>query len=538
MGGRTKYKLTLRALIVLLVVLVVISSLGVTNMLIASEVTKSTRETLEEKAAMTSRLVAESEVVRNSLSGERPETDIQPFAEKVRRQSKTDYITVFDMNGIRKSHPAPALIGKPFQGGDEGGVLAGKEYMSTAEGSLGRSIRYFTPIYNEAGRQVGAVAAGITLEKVETAVTESRHTIYAGLAAGLFIGLSGAFYLGRRVREVMFGLEPHEIARLLEERNVMIESAHEGTIAIDRKGRVTLMNKAARRLLEQTRAFGSLPDKEADSIISSFGLMAVLETGEAIMDKEVDINGSVFYMNASPLLVEGRRIGAIARFRDQTELKKLAERLSGTEMYAEALRAQTHEFMNRLHVILGMAQMKNYAALPAYIEQINIHYQDSVGYLARRIKDPVIAGFLLAKMSYSIEKGKELRLSEDSYLPAVDSRLTHELITILGNLIDNALEATPVSGRPVTVLIESEGNHLIIEVKDHGKGMADPDRIFEKGVSDKGSHRGFGMHLVRKSVERLNGEIQVSSQEGKGTIIEVIIPLGKRREPNDYGINC
>ncbi|KAB7704169.1 two-component system sensor histidine kinase DcuS [Bacillus aerolatus] len=532
MDEKIKGKITLQALIVMLVVLVVVSSLGVTNMLIASKVAESTRRSLAEKVTITSRLVAESAVVRDGLSGKGPEKAIQPFTEKIRKQSGTHYyITVFDMKGIRKSHPNPALIGKPFQGGDEGPVLAGEEHLSTAEGSLGVSIRYFTPVFDEEGRQTGAAAVGITLKQVETAVDQSRSIIYAGLAAGLVIGLSGALYLGRRVRRVMFGLEPHEMARLLEERSIMIESTHEGMVAVDRAGRITLINEAAARLLEKAGIHGPFTGKEAESVIPRFHLPAILEKGEAVVDEEVDVNGFVFYVNSSPLKVEGRVIGAISTFRDKTEVKKLAERLSGTEMYAEALRAQTHEFMNRLHVILGMVHMKNYDALAAYIEEINIRYQDSIGYLSRRIKDPVIAGFLLAKMSYSVEQGKEVVLSEDSYLPdKKDSRFTHELITILGNLIDNALEATPIDGRPVTVLIESEETGLTIEVKDHGKGMDSPDEAFTKGVSEKGKGRGFGLHLVNESVGLLGGTIQVLTEKGKGTIIEVVIPLHGKGE--------
>ncbi|WP_046174371.1 DcuS/MalK family sensor histidine kinase [Domibacillus indicus] len=518
-------KITLQALIVFLVIIVVTFALGVTNWLIANDVAESKKAELTKTVQTASQLMAESYIIQNGLAGG-DRAAVQQFAEKTRKQIGVDYITVFDQNGIRLSHPNPDLIGQRFQGGDEGPALDGKEHLSTAEGSLGVSVRYFTPVFSAEGKQVGAVAAGITLEKIHEAVVDSRRMIYAGLAAGLTVGLAGALFLGQRVRKVMFGLEPVEIARLLEERSVMLASTHEGILAVDRNETITLLNEAAASLLQKTGLAGPFEGKKAGTIMPKIPFYDVLEQGSHLVDEELEINGTLFFINSSPLIVKGKVIGAVTTIRDRTEIKKLAERLSGTEMYAEALRAQTHEFMNRLHVILGMVHIKQYDALPSYIQEINIRYQDSIGYLSKRIADPVIAGFLLAKMSFAAEQGKEVVLAEESFLPdQKNSRMAHELITILGNLIDNALEATEQKGRPVTVLIDSDEENMIIEVKDHGKGMESTDGIFEKGRSEKGSGRGYGLFLVQESVKQLNGSIQIMSKKNKGTIVEVVIPL-------------
>lgn len=518
-------KITLQALIVMLVVVVVAAALGVTNILIADDVADSTRSKLTETVTMTSRLMAQSSVVREGLS-ESGTRDIQQFAEKIRKQAGADYITVFDENGIRKSHPNPALIGKPFEGGDEGPVLRGQEHLSTAHGSLGVSVRYFTPVFSETGELIGAVAVGITLEKIQEAVKESRRIVYAGIAAGLTIGLAGALFLGRRVRKVMFGLEPVEIARLLEERSIMLQSTYEGIVAVNRAGTITLINEAAANLFQKSGLSEPFEGKKMCDIMPHIKMKQVLEEGKRLVDDDSEVNGSVFFINSSPLIVKGKIIGAITTVRDKTEVKKLAERLSGTKLYAEALRAQTHEFMNMLHVILGMVHMKQYEALSAYIQEINIRYQDSIGYLSKRIQDPVIAGFLLAKISFAREQGKKVVLAEESFLSdQKNSQLTHELITILGNLIDNALDATKQDGRPVTVLIDSDEALLTIEVKDHGTGMESTKNIFKKGYSKKGKKRGYGLFLVNESVRQLNGTIHVSSEKGKGTIIEINIPI-------------
>lgn len=521
-------KLTLQASIVLLVILVVTFALGLTNWLIAHDVAESKRAELTETVRTSSRLLAESSIIKKGLDGIDEEA-VQQFAEKTRKQIGADYITVFNQNGVRLSHPDPGLIGQPFQGGDEGPVLDGKEHLSTAEGSLGLSVRYFTPVYSVQGQQIGAVAVGITLEKIQEAVVDSRRMIYAGVAAGLTVGLAGALFLGQRVRRVMFGMEPEQIAQLLEERSVMLESTHEGILAVDQTGSITLLNDAAASLLRKTGLLGPFEGQKAESIMPKVPLRDVLERGERLLDEELEINGTVFFINSSPLLLKGKVIGAVTTMRDRTEMKKLAERLSGTEMYAEALRAQTHEFMNRLHVIMGMVHIKQFDALPAYIQEINIRYQDNIGYLSKRINDPVVAGFLLAKMSFASEQGKEVVLAAESFLPdQKNSRLSHELITILGNLIDNALDATDQNGRPVTVFMDAEEGLLTIEVKDHGKGMESTEGIFDKGRSEKGNRRGYGLFLVQESVKQLDGTIYVMSEKQKGTIVEVVIPIERK----------
>ncbi|WP_203363376.1 DcuS/MalK family sensor histidine kinase [Bacillus sp. REN10] len=517
-------KWTLRSLIVGLVVLVVVLALAITNGLIAHQTTEKTRAHIEKTVTMTSRLVADSAVIHNGLLHKEKESDIQPYVEHVRKQLHVDFITVFDERGVRKSHPNRQKIGQVFQGEDVDQALHGEECLSIAEGSLGKSLRYFTPVFDEKGRQIGGVAVGKTLENIQLDIRHDQQVIYVGLSAGLLVGVGGALYLGRRVRKVMFGLEPMEIARLLEERDILIESTHEGIIAVDSQGVVTLMNEAAVRLLEKAGVSGPFIGYQEPRM----NLGQTLTNGQAIVDEEVEVNGVVFFVNRSPLYVDDQIIGAVATIRDKTEVKKLAERLSGTEMYAEALRAQTHEFMNRLHVILGMVQMKRYDALPAYIEELNVRYQDSIGYLSRRIQDPVIAGFLLAKISYCHEQEKELTLMEDSFMPNVLSpSLTHDLITIIGNLVDNALEATPKHGRPVTLFLGCEDHMITIEVKDHGKGIANVDEVFMKGISDKGKGHGFGLYLVQETIQELQGEIHVTSEKDKGTIIEVNIPMRK-----------
>ncbi|MBP1743023.1 MAG: putative sensor histidine kinase, partial [Firmicutes bacterium] len=219
---------------------------------------------------------------------------------------------------------------------------------------------------------------------------------------------------------------------------------------------------------------------------------------------------------------------------DKTEIKLLAEQLTGVKLYAEALRAQTHEFMNKLHVILGMVQMGSFDELSSYISRITSSYQEEVGFVLRRIKDPVVAGFIIGKISNAREENIEISLDAEAYLPESGyAETSHKVVTIVGNLIDNAMDAVEASdSKVVDVDFQHEAGWLNMEVSDSGKGIPDEVRshIFEKGYSTKGDGRGIGLYLVKQSVESLGGEIELFSKPGEGTQVLVRIPYTSKEE--------
>ncbi|MNI47213.1 Sensor histidine kinase DcuS [compost metagenome] len=235
-----------------------------------------------------------------------------------------------------------------------------------------------------------------------------------------------------------------------------------------------------------------------------------------------------------PIRVGGTIAGAIATFRDKTELAVLAERLSGISVYADALRAGAHEFMNKLHVIMGMTHMGLYDELQQYISGTVSNHQNEIGAITRQVKDPVMAGFLLGKLSRAREAGTELLLSGDSYLPeAADPQVIHELITIAGNLLDNAQEA--LEGQPVKEIVLAfhySGGRLSCVVQDNGPGIPRPlqEQIYTQGYSTKGERRGMGLYLVRKSVEKLKGDLQLRSDTQGGTTFIAHVPYAIKDE--------
>lgn len=521
-------RMRLQTKIILLVWAVVALALLVTNVLMSANVAAGTQKALEEKVIDIARIIARTPLIGEALAGQRDEGDIQEFVNQIRETTQIEFIVVMDMHGIRKSHLDPSKIGQQFVGGDEKPVLSGREYISLASGTLGRSLRAFTPVFLADGRQVGAVAAGILLNDVHHAVARNRALIYQTIIYGLVIGVIGGILLAKNIKKTLFGLEPFAIARLLEEHNAMLLSVREGIIAIDKNARITLINHEAGRLLEQADRAGEWVGHDITACIPNTCLTKVLQTGCTERDLEQDLNGMIVLTNCSPVRIAGEIVGAIATFRDKTEIQQLAEELTGVRHYAESLRAHTHEFMNKLHVILGMVRLQCYDELMGYIKEIARQYQADVGGVVRCIKDPVLAGFFLNKISHARELGVDLFLAEDSFLPEpANSEIVHELVTVIGNLVDNALEAVAqVMLKRVDVAFCYDRGHLQVRVSDSGTGLTEEQigTIFTKGYSTKADKRGLGLYLVARSLERINGKIDVYSQVSQGTTFGITLP--------------
>jgi two-component system, CitB family, sensor histidine kinase MalK len=523
-----KPKWSLQNTITLLVCMVVIMALLVTDILITGKISKETEQNQAEKAIDIARIVAHSPLVIHGLTHKEDEGKIQSFANQIMESTNVEFVVVMDMNGIRKSHPNKNRIGEHFVGGDEGAVLKGKEHISIAKGTLGVSLRSFTPIFDEKKKQIGAVAVGISLEKVHKAVSQSRKIIYIGVGIGILVGIIGALFLARKIKSILFGLEPSQIAKLLEERSAMLESTKEGIIAVDQLGRTTLVNNEGKRILQNAGINVDPIGKAIEDYMPNTRLHTVLNTGISEFDQEQDLNGITILTNRIPILVKGKIVGAIATFRDKTDLKHLAEQLTGVKLYAEALRAQSHEFMNKLHVMLGLIHMENYHVLSSYITNMVDHQQTEIGFVMERFKDPVLAGFILGKLSFARESGTELIISGEGILPEPEQpEIVHEVVTILGNLIDNAIDAVKESSRKlITLIFDYYENVLVVEVHDTGKGLDEEikDLIFQKGVSTKGENRGFGLFLVKQSLEKLDGSLEIYSKIGEGTTFIISLP--------------
>jgi sensor histidine kinase regulating citrate/malate metabolism len=379
------------------------------------------------------------------------------------------------------------------------------------------------------------------MDRVQRLVRQNEWTIITILVSGALFGAGGAFVLARRIKQMIFGMEPADISRLLQERSAMLESIREGIIAIDQEARITLINMEAHRLLKAAGITGAVVNRQIADYWPELRLEHVLASGEGKQDQELELGGISLLVSSLPVRMDGEIAGAIATFRDKTELAVLAERLSGISVYADALRAGAHEFMNKLHVIMGMIHMGLYDELQQYILGTASNYQKEIGSITSQIKDSVMAGFLLGKLSRAREAGIELLLTEESYLPeSSDPQVIHELITIAGNLLDNAMEALGGSdagecgSKRIELAFHYEEGRLLCEVSDNGPGIPEAlqEQIFVQGFSSKGEHRGIGLYLVRKSVDKLQGYLQIAACGGPGTTFIVDVPYAAKGEEN------
>ncbi len=527
-----KYRFKLSTIIIIFVCTVVTMSLLITDLLITNTTSETIENQLEDKAITISRSIAESKIVKDGLTDvPDEEISIQEYTTNIQQASDVLFVVVMDMEGIRKSHPDVQKIGKHFVGGDEQRALNGEEYISRSTGTLGKSLRAFTPIYDNKQNQIGAVAVGISLEAVTASIQQSHRKILIGSTVGVLIGIIGAFLLARYIKNSLFGLEPYAIARIHEERNIMLHSVHEGIIAIDRTGTIILVNKSARRIFKEASLKKSDPNgMKISDFLPGTRLEDVLISQEAELDQEQLINGVSIITNRVPLIVNGHVVGAIATFRDKTEVNQLAEQLTGVQMYADTLRAQSHEFKNQLQVLLGLIKMEDYEEVTHFISKLVDHQADEIGSVTKYIKDPIFAGFIIGKMSYARESHVSIEIDFETEIPQAGSpEITHELITILGNIIDNAIDSVSKSEKQEIRMTFSYIDDLLsMTIADTGEGIPEDklEDIFLKGHTSKdGKHRGFGLFLTRQSIDKLEGSIDVDSVLGEGTTFTIIVPF-------------
>ena len=355
-----KRPMKLSTLVTLMVCSVIASVLLVVYAFYFVQITKATRAGVEDTAFAIARTLANSPEIKRGLAQSPDSNIIQPIASAVQQQNDLLYAVVTNMDAVRYSHPNAHLIGQHFIGADLKPALQGKENLSINHGVLAEAMRVFTPIYNSQHQQIGVVIVGISLQKVDQQISAARWNAVWFVLFSAIVGLLGVWGLVRVLKNILFGLEPHEISSLFEQRQAMLQSIREGVIAVDGQGRVTLINQAARQILFSVDA-PALGAVQHAPLLDS--LKEVLVSGTPIEDREIGCNGRLLLCSTVPVLNNKRVIGAISTFRDKTEISQLMQRMDGLVNYVDALRSHSHEFMNKLHVILGLLHMKRYDKL-------------------------------------------------------------------------------------------------------------------------------------------------------------------------------
>ncbi|GAA1565945.1 sensor histidine kinase [Dactylosporangium maewongense] len=455
-----------------------------------------------------------------------PDGVVQARAESVRLSTHVLFVVVTDKDGIRLSHPIPGEVGHRVST-DPSEALAGRDVVTVQRGTLGDSARAKVPLRDQTGQVIGIVSVGIDLDDIQT---RWRGIVaVAGLytLAALALGVAGAALLTRRLRRLTLGLEPHELAELLQEREAVLHGIGEGMLAVDAAGRISVYNGEAERLLGIHSPVGAtLADIDLPVGVRS----ALSDDGDA--DNLVTVAGDrVLVATRRQVWREGRSLGRVLTLRDRTDFEKLVSELDAVRTLTEGLRAQRHEFSNRLHLIAGLLETGHHVEAVEYLHMVSASSVVMTDADDQAILDPYLRAFLAAKRAIAAEKGVGLDISEGSW---VARRVTApvEVITILGNLLDNAIDAARLGAtRPawVEIVLAGEQDTLHVSVADSGDGIASSmtDRMFEQGVSTRaGDSRGLGLAIVQQSVRALGGAVWLaqSGGDGEGAVFAARLP--------------
>ncbi len=464
------------------------------------------------------RTVAEIPAIRRAFGDPAPQQVIDPIAERVRKMTGASFVVIANRAGIRYSHPNPAMIGKRVST-DPRVALSGKTFVGVQTGTLGRSMRAKVPLRGADGKIIGIVSVGVLEKTVSAHLRSDLPVILIPPLFGLMLGAAGSVLLARRIKRQTFGLEPDEIGTLLEQREAMLHGIREGAVATDPAGRITLLNDEAERLLGlDPSAVGRL----LSEVVPPGRVREVLAGKVDGPNQVVLVGDRVLVANRMPVSVRGRAIGAVVTLRDRTELEGLLRELDDVRSLAEALRAQEHEFSHRLHVIGGLIELERYDDAVQFINQSSSLHQALAASLVDSVGDPVLLALLLGKAAIASERGVELRVAADTSLPQ-DLGDVRDLVTVIGNLVDNALDSvTSAPGGPawIEVSIRGEPEGVVVRVQDSGPGI-DPelmDEIFRDGFTTKvargATRRGLGLALVSQAVRRRGGYVTVANADG------------------------
>ncbi|MFD6437733.1 ATP-binding protein [Streptomyces venezuelae] len=464
--------------------------------------------------------------IAEDLSASRPTPDgpVQEAAERIRRASGAEYVVIMNKEGVRWSHTDRGQIGKVVST-DPSDALAGRDVMEIDNGTLGRSARGKVALRDAGGEIVGAVSVGIEYDSVRARLVHAIPGLLAYAGGALGVGALAAYLISRRVQRQTRDLAFSDISALLAEREAMLHGIREGVVALDRVGRIRLLNDEAQRLLGLGTEVLGQPLDEALGAGRTTDVLAGRVTGTDLLT----VRGQrVLVANRMPT-DDG---GAVATLRDRTELEQLGRELDSTRGLIDALRAQDHEHANRMHTLLGLLELEMYEEAAEFVGEVAGAHRVTAEQITEKIHDPLLAALLVGKATVAAERGVALSVPSDTALP---DRLVDPggLVTIVGNLVDNALDAAAGTRHArVEVDLRAEGRTVVLQVRDSGTGVAAEQRetIFTEGWTTKEppahGRRGIGLALVRRLAERQGGSAHVGEAPDGGAEFTVVLPEG------------
>lgn len=487
----------------------------------AEQVTRSVAETLAHEADVA------------ALVEQRRSDALQPMVEAILDDADLSFVTIMTPDGTRLTHRNRSEIGDQYIG-SRSEALAGQTFTEVYPGTLGPSVRTIAPIRDggdETGRIVGLVAVGVTLGAVQADLAARAPVIVAAAAAMVGIGVLGALYVRRSARRVTGSYTPRELARLVESYETVLHSLREGLVVTDHDGRIVLYNDEAADLLGLPPASAGQVSLDPNDVEMDAALADAIATGRRMVEETIVNGDRVLLVNQEEAReLTGRRAperGHVMTLRDRSELQALLGELEGVRTLSETLRSQTHEHGNRLHALLALLELGRIDDARRLIVASTGDRQGLTDRLVSNAPDTVVVALLLGKLDEAAERGVTLDLAVDEPTPPLPL-LPAEAVTVVGNLVDNAVDAAASAPEPrwVRATLRTSGPDVVIEVTDSGAGF-DPDLAdpFAYGTSTKTAAtpggRGVGLALVRDIAAAHGGTVQVAAGP---TAVRVFLP--------------
>lgn len=437
-----------------------------------------------------------------------------------------DVISAVDKEGMRRYHSNHTLIGTRYDGSMPDFESQSDGYYAMNEnGPSGSQRRAYAAVYNEEGEYVGVVMAIMLMKNIKTETSQMLFVFLLITVVAIIIELIIAGKLSGKVKESLMGYEPDVFTAMYKIRDTILETLEEGILVVDANGVMQFANGAAIRMLWDDvciEIIGKNVEIFGDEILSN----AIKGGGKEL---NISLTNTDIILDRVPIKENGRTVGTIAILHNRAEYTKLMHDLSGTRYLVDSMRANNHDFTNKLHVILGLIQMEMYDEASSYIQNITMVQRENISKVMNAVNEPAVAALLIGKIARASELNVKFVLREGCCYSSADMNLPSEmLITVIGNLLDNAFDTMNESNdykeqRELLFGIYSKPGAVLITVDDTGKGIKaeNLEFIFENGYSTKGEGRGTGLHQVKTMVENFGGKITVESQEDVGSSFSV-----------------
>jgi len=441
-----------------------------------------------------------------------------------------DVISFVSRENIRLYHSNHELIGTEYDGAIPEFEKVSKEYYTSNEtGPSGSQRRAYAAVYDKNGNYTGFVMTILLLENIKAETLQILFIFALITIAAILIELIISAELSSSIKKSLHGYEPNVFSAMFQVRDNILESLNEGVLAVDKNGVVQFANRSAAKMLGKKKAKELINTPFTDCCNDGF-IKNVISTGEKEFNiQEQSIDNSNVLIDCIPIKEKDDIIGAVAILHNREEYTKLMEDLAGTRYLVDSMRANNHDFTNKLHVIMGLIQMEMYDDAVSYIENISIVQRETISKIMSVVDEPSIAALLIGKSARASELNIKFILNDESHYSKTDLLLPSELmVTVIGNLIDNAFEAINIKDiqrqKELRFGIYSRENALLITVEDTGIGISKDnlEHIYDNGFSTKGEGRGTGLYQVKEMVEAIGGKITVESQENVGTSFTVI----------------